>query len=209
MQILNDVIYILNTKKITKNLVEKYTKINNIFFNKSFIFKHQDWKNEFAGLFFKYWFFKSKKIPLNKFKQNLIKFVKDKNQTYYFSISDSYDYCVFICCNQPIGIDLEKNRKLEFENYVKRIIKTNDLKLNKKSFFKFWTSYEAYLKCSNLLIKKTNESFRFNVEKILNNNFKNHSFQTFDNKIKNFTLCVCNKSKPIKVKFKTINSLTI
>lgn len=81
-------------------------------------------------------------------------YIKDKIQKVYISISHSKGYAAAVCCNFPVGIDIERKRKIN-KGLIRLIFNENDdvaLKTGdeKLKYIAMWCSKEAVSKSLGL-----------------------------------------------------------
>jgi len=138
--------------------------------------------------------------------------VKDKNgaprlikQTQlHCSISHSKEYVACAISNQPIGIDIQIMKDINYTSIAKRFFHPQEIKCLSKvsensleNFYQIWTSKESYLKMLGFGLKRDLHSFYSNLEKkqifdldeICVGNLFLKSYEQY-------MLCIC--TKPIK-----------
>lgn len=127
-----------------------------------------------------------------------------------FNISHSGDFVVCAMDNNPIGIDVEKIKYIEYEKIAKEFFslsefdyitkKDSDDCLNK--FYEIWTLKESYTKCCGHGLSIPLKSFSMDKDKIGNvkvtcdGKYSLHKFKTFDIGLQ-YKVAVCSLSKEI------------
>ena len=118
----------------------------------------------------------------------------------FFNISHTKGMVVFVIDSVPVGIDIEKNRKIEdsFKKYVCSPFEEDFIKKD-EDFFKVWTNKESLVKCLGTGIKtKVNEipSLPLNEIRL----FKNHIFNSVTIEPSGFIISVTRENKePFKI----------
>ena len=72
----------------------------------------------------------------------------------FFSISHSYDYTVVVINDKPVGVDIEKIRKID--SSVKKNFSNNNI--TDEEFIKLFTRKESYIKMNGLALKNFNDN---------------------------------------------------
>ncbi len=146
------------------------------------------------------------KFEKNKYGKPYIKEYPQFN----FNISHSEDIVVGAIDNQPIGIDIEKVKTINYEGIAREffaegefnyIIKDSlDNKLER--FYKIWTLKESYIKCCGQGLSLPLKSFSINIDDCdnikmsINNENKEYKFKNFNIGL-NYKLAVCSSNKDI------------
>lgn len=126
----------------------------------------------------------------NKYGKPFIKGYPDFN----FNISHSGDFVACATDNEPIGIDIEKVKQIDYKEIAKSffseiefdyIVKENpNVQLDK--FYEIWTLKESYIKCCGQGLSMPLNSFSIDIDKykninvIVNNKRKEHLIKSFD-----------------------------
>lgn len=136
-------------------------------------------------------------------------YIKEYAQ-FNFNISHSGNFVVCAIDNNPIGIDIEEVKYIEYEDIAKNffamsefdyIIK-NDSYSSLSRFYEIWTLKESFIKCCGQGLAMPLKSFSIEVNKyesikvVSNNEYKEHIFKIFDIKL-GYKLAVCSLNKEI------------
>lgn len=87
------------------------------------------------------------------------------NKIKYSSLSHCGKYIVFISSTRPIGVDIEKIKKINYNSILNRFkidLKKNDIR-NYKDFIKWWTMNESFIKFKSSV--KENKKLNFKTQK--------------------------------------------
>ncbi len=113
-----------------------------------------------------------------------------KNKSIYFNISHSYNYVICVVNNKEIGVDIEKLRKINFQN-IKYFATESEKRYIKNSYkraFQIYTLKESYFKMLG-----DNLNNILDIEFIVKNNkvINNNSFNSIlINDIKNYIISI-------------------
>lgn len=127
-----------------------------------------------------------------------------------FNISHSGDFVVCAIDNNPIGIDIEEVKYMEYEDIAKNFFATNELDYITKNdpysslsrFYEIWTLKESYIKCCGQGLSMPLKSFSIEIDKyknikvISNNEYKEHIFRIFDIEL-GYKVAICSFNKEI------------
>ncbi|MGX5439993.1 4'-phosphopantetheinyl transferase family protein [Bacillus thuringiensis] len=131
---------------------------------------------------------------------------------YYFNISHSGDFVVCAIDNNPVGIDIEKIKQIEYEEIAKGFfcdseyayIKQGDFNHQLRKFYEVWTLKESFIKCCGSGLSMSLKSFSIEIDsrkavRILSdsgekNNF--YSMAVFDIESE-YKMAVCTLNKEI------------
>ncbi|MBS4536683.1 4'-phosphopantetheinyl transferase superfamily protein [Clostridium sp. D2Q-14] len=129
---------------------------------------------------------------------------------FHFNISHSGDFVVCAIDKNPIGIDIEKIKYIEYRDIAKRYFTMNeskyiiekDLSAQLTRFYEIWTLKESYIKCIGQGLSIPLKSFSINMDK-----YKNiESIEDYENNryfLKlleldlNYKIAVCSLNKEI------------
>lgn len=130
-------------------------------------------------------------IPFNEIKFRSIfngKLIVDFEKMLSFNWSHSGDWILFAMDKEPVGIDVEKIRKIEVINIARRFFDIREVKqieeLKQKQqiqhFFKLWTLKESYIKWKGTGMETSLKSFYFvfnNMGRIVfSNNYEDNCY---------------------------------
>lgn len=127
-----------------------------------------------------------------------------------FNISHSGDFVVCAIDNNPIGVDIEEVKYIEYEDIAKNFFTTNEFDYITKNdsysslsrFYEIWTLKESFIKCCGQGLAMPLKSFSIEVDKyesikvVSNNEYKEHIFKMFDIEL-GYKLAVCSLNKKI------------
>lgn len=136
-------------------------------------------------------------------------YIKEYTQ-FNFNISHSGDFVVCAIDNNPIGVDIEEVKYIEYEDIAKNFFTTNEFDYITKNdpysslsrFYEIWTLKESYIKCCGQGLSIPLKSFSIEVDKyesikvVSNNEYKEHIFKIFDIEL-GYKLAVCSLNKEI------------
>lgn len=146
------------------------------------------------------------KFEKNKYGKPYIKEYPQFN----FNISHSEDIVVGASDNQPIGIDIEKVKTINYEGIARGFFTESEFNYIIKDslydklerFYKIWTLKESYIKCCGQGLSLPLKSFSIdiddcdNIKMSINNENKEYKFKSFNIEL-NYKLAVCSSSKDI------------
>ncbi|GAA0120809.1 MULTISPECIES: 4'-phosphopantetheinyl transferase superfamily protein [Clostridium] len=129
---------------------------------------------------------------------------------FYFNISHSGEYVLCAIDNNPIGVDIEEVRAIEYEEISKSFFTINEFQyiINKElnsqlnRFYEIWTLKESYIKCCGEGLSIPLKSFTIeinqhkNIKVVHNAKYTEHIFKKFDVK-ENYKIAVCSLNKEI------------
>lgn len=127
-----------------------------------------------------------------------------------FNISHSGDYVLCAVDDKAIGVDVEEEKSIEYEEIAKSFFTTKefdyivngDLKSQLDRFYEIWTLKESYIKCCGQGLSIPLKSFSIEIDKygnikgISNNEYKEHIFKLFDIEL-GYKVAVCSLNKEI------------
>ncbi|RIU88359.1 4'-phosphopantetheinyl transferase family protein [Oceanobacillus picturae] len=127
-----------------------------------------------------------------------------------FNISHSGDFVVCAIDDQPIGIDIEKIKCIEYKKIAKSFFSVSefgyivkeDLNIQLNKFYEMWTLKESYIKCCGQGLSIPLKSFSIdidqyeNIKVIIDNEHKEHVFKRFDIE-SGYKMAVCSVNKEI------------
>lgn len=148
-------------------------------------------------------------------------YLKDQLK-FHFNISHSGDFVVCAIDNDPIGIDIEEVKFIEYKEIAKSfftiseynyIIK-KDLKSSLSKFYEIWTLKESYIKQCGQGLSIPLKSFSIdigkskNIKVIMDNDSNEHIFKSFDISL-GYKMAVCSLNKEISNEIIEINQKTL
>jgi 4'-phosphopantetheinyl transferase len=150
----------------------------------------------------------NKYIKLNK-NQYGKPYLKDY-PNFNFNISHSGDFVVCAIDNNPIGIDIEEVKYIEYEDIAKNFFTahefdyiTKDDSFNSLSrFYEIWTLKESFVKCCGQGLAIPLKSFSIDIDEYKNirvvndDKHKDYIFKSVTMKI-NYKISICSLSKEI------------
>ena len=136
-------------------------------------------------------------------------YIKEYTQ-FNFNISHSGNFVVCAIDNNPIGIDIEEVKYIEYEDIAKNFFTTNefdyitknDLYSSLSRFYEIWTLKESYVKCCGQGLSIPLKSFSIEVDQYKNirvvtdGKHKDYIFKSVNMEI-NYKIAICSLSKEI------------
>ena len=115
------------------------------------------------------------------FKKNEINFLKNpfgkpkiEFSSIQYNISHSDDIVVCAIGNGTIGIDIEKEEDIDFDNLItffhlkeRLFLESKPFQERKRLFYRMWCAKEAYLKDKGIGLLKSLDSFNIDLEKLI------------------------------------------
>ena len=136
-------------------------------------------------------------------------YIKEYTQ-FNFNISHSGNFVVCAIDNNPIGIDIEEVKYIEYEDIAKKFFTTNefdyitknDLYSSLSRFYEIWTLKESYVKCCGQGLSIPLKSFSIeidqykNIRVVTDGKHKDYIFKSVNMEI-NYKIAICSLSKEI------------
>lgn len=154
-----------------------------------------------------------------KFKKNYYgkPYLKDYPK-FNFNISHSGNYVAYAISNNPIGVDIEEIKNIEYEEIAKSFFTTREVNYisnqnldNQLSKFYFiWTLKESFVKCCGQGLAIPLKEFSIdidqseNIKVIVNNEYKEYTFKKFCIE-PSYKMAVCSLNEKITDNVKNIN----
>ncbi len=127
-----------------------------------------------------------------------------------FNISHSGDFVVCAIDNNPIGVDIEEVKYIEYEDIAKNFFTTNEFDYITKNdsysslsrFYEIWTLKESFIKCCGQGLSMPLKSFSIDIDEYKNirvftyGKHKDYIFKIFDIEL-GYKLAVCSLNKEI------------
>ncbi|HFJ9280704.1 TPA: 4'-phosphopantetheinyl transferase superfamily protein [Bacillus cereus] len=139
---------------------------------------------------------------------------------YYFNISHSGEFVVCAISNNPVGIDIEQIKHIEYEEIAKSFfcdseyayIQKGDVNYQLRKFYEVWTLKESYIKCYGSGLSMSLKSFSINIDShkavhiLFDNREKSNSYSMaiFDIELE-YKMAVCSLNEEISSNITVIN----
>ncbi|WP_346940659.1 4'-phosphopantetheinyl transferase superfamily protein [Clostridium sp.] len=136
-------------------------------------------------------------------------YIKEYTQ-FNFNISHSGDFVVCAIDNNPIGVDIEEVKYIEYEDIAKNFftknefdyITRNDSYSSVSRFYEIWTLKESFIKCCGQGLSMPLKSFSIDIDEYKNirvvtdGKHKDYIFKSV-NMESNYKIAICSLSKDI------------
>lgn len=136
-------------------------------------------------------------------------YIKEYTQ-FNFNISHSGNFVVCAIDNNPIGIDIEEVKYIEYEDIAKNFFTTNEFDYIAKNdpysslsrFYEIWTLKESFIKCCGQGLSIPLKSFSIeidqykNIRVVTDGKHKDYIFKSVNMEI-NYKIAICSLSKEI------------
>lgn len=133
-----------------------------------------------------------------------------ENRKFNFNISHSGDFLVCAIDDEPIGIDIEEIKFIEYKDIAKKIFSSSefnyifkqDLDIQLSKFYEIWTLKESYIKYSGQGLSMPLKSFSIdidqyeNIKVLINNEYNDNVFKIF-NIESGYKMAICSLNKEI------------